>query len=44
MPALSVLDRFVAANEEKRGPTYLVNLGKNAPTEKWAYLLRRRRV
>jgi len=44
MPSLAFLDQFVAAYEEKRGPVPLVN-GKNGPKpEKWAYLLRRRRV
>jgi len=46
MPSLVVLDQWVATYEEKRGdPTYLANLGNNAPKqEKWACLLRRRRV
>jgi len=46
MPSLSSLDRFVDAYEEKRASKCLHDIyGKQeSESEKWAFLLRRRRV
>ena|GEM_PF-4834514 len=45
MPSLSSLDHFVGAYEEKRASKCLYDLGKHEPEpERWAFLLKRRRV
>jgi len=46
MPSLSFLDQFVGAYEEKRASKCLHDIyGKREPEpERWAFLLRRRRV